>query len=174
MADIYRYISYIFLFVQVLYSEYHCAAAHNSVRLIGLFRKGHNCAQSCVWARRRSYCRARENPELLHGNLGLGKSVIITASGHRVASERSQDITIDSYIPSGMNGIYREYHYGIYRAGKLTSNYLCFHFWAFLTKVKKFSSKVLRDYTSENSKKLHAYYREHIPWLCESFFPSKQ
>ena len=33
MADIYRYISYIFLFVQVLYSEYHCAAAHNSVRL---------------------------------------------------------------------------------------------------------------------------------------------
>ena len=54
-----RYISFIFLFVQVLYSEYHCAAAHNSVRLIGLFRKGHNCAQSCVGARRRSYSRAR-------------------------------------------------------------------------------------------------------------------
>merc|ERR1711888_38284 len=60
MADIYTFIFilYIFLFVQVLYSEYHRAAAHNSVRLIGLFRKGHNCAQSCVGASRRSYYRA--------------------------------------------------------------------------------------------------------------------
>ena len=44
MADIYRYISFIFLFVQVLYSEYHCAAAY-SVRLIP---NGHNCARGRV------------------------------------------------------------------------------------------------------------------------------
>ena len=113
--------------------------------------------QSCVAPRRRSYCRARENPELLHGNLGLGKSVIITASGHCVASERSQDITIHPYIPSGMNGIYREYHYGIYRAGKLTSNYLCFHFGAFLTKVTTRTSTFLRDYTWDKAKKRHLY-----------------
>ena len=147
MADIYRYISYIFLFVQVLYSEYHCAAAHNSVRLIGLFRKGHNCAQSCVGTRRRSYCRARENPEQLHGNIALGMSVILTESGHRVYSGRAQNITIDLYLLSGEDGIHRDYHYGILQSRKINFNYLCFNFGAFLTKATTRSATFLKDYT---------------------------
>ena len=58
MADIYRYISYIFLFVQVLYSEFHCAAAADAVRLIGLFRKGHTVRQSCVGPDATAFVRA--------------------------------------------------------------------------------------------------------------------
>ena len=75
--------------------------------------------QGRVAPRRRNYWRAREVPELLHGIIGLGKSVILTDSGHRVASGKSQDMTIEPYILVGLNGIYRDYLYGIYRAGKL-------------------------------------------------------
>ena len=81
---IYRYISYIFLFVQVLYSEYHCAAAHNSVRLIGLFRKGHYCAPELRRAQTPQLSRAREITEQLYEIIGPGNSVILTDSGHRV------------------------------------------------------------------------------------------
>ena len=84
MADIYRYISFIFLFVQVLYSEYHCAAAADSVRLIGLFRKGHTVRQSCVGTRRHSFRARGKVTEQLYEIIGPGNSVILTDSGHRV------------------------------------------------------------------------------------------
>ena len=107
----------------------------------GLFRNGHNCAQGRVAPRRRNYWRARELPELLHGIIALGKSVILTASGHRVASGTWQDITIDPYILSGLNGIYRDYLYGIYRAGKLTSIIFASIFERFWLKLKSLVQK---------------------------------
>ena len=71
MADIYRYISFIFLFVQVLYSEYHCAAAADNVRLIGLFRKGHTVRQSCVGPDATAFARAGKSLSSYMRYLGL-------------------------------------------------------------------------------------------------------
>ena len=56
---------------------------------------------------------------MLHGIIGLGKSVILTASGHRVASGTSQDMTIDPYLLVGLNANAQWYLYEIYRTGKL-------------------------------------------------------
>ena len=157
MADTYRYIyiyiSYIFLFVQVLYSEYHCAVAADSVRLIGLFRKGHNCAAELRRAQTPQLSRAREVTEQLYEIIGPGNSVILTGSGHRVHSGRTQDITIEPYLLSGEDGIYRDYHYGILQSRKIKFNYLCFNFGAFLTKVKKFGACHSSYYTRFLAKK---------------------
>ena len=56
---------------------------------------------------------------MLHEIIGLGKSVILTASGHRVASGTSQDMTIDPYLLVGLNTNAQWYLYEIYRTGKL-------------------------------------------------------
>ena len=56
---------------------------------------------------------------MLHGIIGLGKSVILTAPGHRVASGTSQDMTIDPYLLVGLNTNAQWYLYEIYRTGKL-------------------------------------------------------
>ena len=55
---------------------------------------------------------------MLHEIIGLGKSVILTAPGHRVASGISQDMTIDPYLLLGLNAN-AWYIYEIYRTGKL-------------------------------------------------------
>ena len=133
MADIYRYISYIFLFVQVLYSEYHCAAAADSVRLIGLFRKGHTVRQSCVGTRRHSFRARGKVTEQLYEIFGPGNSVILRDSGHRVYPGRAQNITIQLYLLSGEDGIHRDYHYGILQSRNMNFKYLCFNFGAVLT-----------------------------------------
>ena len=133
MADIYRYISFIFLFVQVLYSEYHCAAAADSVRLIGLFRKGHNCAAELCRAQTPQLSRAREITEQLYEIFGAGNSVNIRNSGHRVYPGRAQNSTIELYLPSGKDGTYRDYDYGILQSKNMNFKYLYFHFGAVLT-----------------------------------------
>ena len=61
----------------------------------------------------------REVAEMLHAFIGLGNSVILTASGHRVALRSTQDMTIDPYLLVGLNTNAQWYLYEIYRAGKL-------------------------------------------------------
>ena len=68
---IYRYISSNFLFIQVLYSEYHCAAAADSVRIIGLFRKGHTVRQSTVGPDATAFARAGKSLSSYMRYLGL-------------------------------------------------------------------------------------------------------
>ena len=127
-----------------------------------------------AWPRRHSQSRAREVTEQLYGIIGPVNSVILIASGHRVASRTSQDMPMDPYLSMELNTTTQWYLYENYRTGKLIKSLTDIISAQFLTKVKKFSAKVLRDYTSENSKKPHAYYREVYPWDSESFFPSKQ
>ena len=115
--------------------------------------------QSCVAPRRRSYSRAREVTEQLYEIIGPGNSVILTASGHRVDLGRTQGITIDLYLLSGEDGIYRDYHYGILQSRKINFNYLCFNFGAFLTKVIKRGASHSNNYTRFLAKKRHAYFR---------------
>ena len=125
-----------------------------STFLSGLFHNGHNCAPELRRAQTPLLLpRAGKLPELLHRILGLGNSVISTASGHRVHSGRLQDITLDLYLLSGEDGIYRDYHYGILQSREINFNYLCFNFGAFLTKVNKRTSTFLKDYTWDKAKK---------------------
>ena len=56
---------------------------------------------------------------MLYGIIGLGKSVILTAPGHRVASGTSRGMTIDPYLLVGLNTDAQWYLYEIYRTGKL-------------------------------------------------------
>ena len=56
---------------------------------------------------------------MLHGIIGLGKSVILTAPGHRVAAGTSHEMTIDPYLLVGLNTNAQWYLYEIYRTGKL-------------------------------------------------------
>ena len=56
---------------------------------------------------------------MLLGIIGPGKSVIMTAPGHRVAPATSQEMTIDSYILGGLNTNAQWYFYEIYRTGKV-------------------------------------------------------
>ena len=50
---------------------------------------------------------------MLHGIIGPGKSVIMTAPGHRVAAGTSQEMTIDPYILRGLNTNAQWYFYEI-------------------------------------------------------------
>ena len=84
---------------------------------------------------------------MLYGIIGLGKSVILTASGHRVASGTSQDMTIDPYLLVGLNGIYRDYLYGIYRAEKSIKLKTAIISAQFLTKVIKRGASHSKNYT---------------------------
>ena len=56
---------------------------------------------------------------MLHGIIGLGKSVILTAPGHRVASGTSRGMTIDPYLLVGLNTNAQWYLYEIYSTGKV-------------------------------------------------------
>ena len=65
--------------------------------------------------------RAREVTEQLYGIIGPGNSVILIASGHRVASRTSQDMPMDPYLSMELNTTTQWYLYENYRTGKLTS-----------------------------------------------------
>ena len=144
---IYRIFLYIFLFVQVLYSEYHCAAAAECVRLIGLFRKGHTVRQSCVGTRRHSF-RARGKVTMqLYEILGPGNLVILRDSGHRVYPGRAQNNSIELYLLSGKDMTHRDYHYRILQSRNMNFKYLYFNFGAVLTQVTTRTPSFLRDYT---------------------------
>ena len=91
--------------------------------------------RSVVAPRRLRYSRAREVTEQLYEIIGPGNSVILTDSGHRVYPGRAQNITIELYLLSGEDGIYRDYHYGILQSRNMNFKYLCFNFGAVLTKV---------------------------------------
>ena len=56
---------------------------------------------------------------MLLGIIGPGKSVIMTAPGHRVAAGTSQEMTIDPYLLVGLNTNAQWYFYEIYRTGKV-------------------------------------------------------
>ena len=75
-----------------------------------------------AWPRVHSYWRAREVTEMLHGIIGPGKSVILTAPGHRIAAGTSQKMTIDPYLLVGLNTNAQWYVYEIYRTGKLVKS----------------------------------------------------
>ena len=113
------------------YTEYHCAAAHNSVRLIGLFRKGLNCAAELRRAQTPQLSRAREITEQLYEIFGPGNSVILRDFGHRVYPGRAQNINIELYLLSGEDGIHRDYHYWILQSRNMNFKYLYFNSGAF-------------------------------------------
>ena len=72
---------------------------------------------------------------MLHEIIGLGKSVILTAPGHRVVSGTSQDMTIDPYLLVGLNTNAQWYLYEIYRTGKLIKSLTAIISVSFLTRV---------------------------------------
>ena len=94
---------------------------------------------------------------MLHGNIGLGNSVISTASGHRVELITSQDMTIDPYLLVGLNTNAQWYLYEIYRAGKLIKSLTAIISAQFLTKVIKRGTNYSKNYTRFLAKKRHAY-----------------
>ena len=76
MADIYRYISFIFLFVHVLSLRTTVQRAADNVRITGLFRKGHTVRQGCVGPNATA-SRAREKSLRRYMRyLGLGTLLI--------------------------------------------------------------------------------------------------
>ena len=71
----------------------------------GLFRNGHECAgmhANAAAARQDVGHNTREVAEMLHAFIGLGNSVILTASGHRIELRSTQHMTIDPYLLVGM------------------------------------------------------------------------
>ena len=132
MADIYRYISFIFLFVHVLSLRTTVQRAADNVRITGLFRKGHTVRQGCVGPNATA-SRAREVTETLYEISGPGNSVNLGNSGHRVYPGRAQNNTIQLYLLSGKDGIHRDYHYVILQSRNMNFKYLCFNFRAVLT-----------------------------------------
>ena len=105
--------------------------AADNVRITGLFRKGHSVRQSCVGPDAIAFARGKVT-ELLYEISGPGNLVILRHSGHRVYPGRAQNSTIELYLPSGKDGTYRDYDYGILQSKNINFNYLCFVFGAVL------------------------------------------
>ena len=101
--------------------------------------------------------RAREVTEQLYGIIGPGNSVILIASGHRVASRTSQDMPMDPYLSMELNTSTQWYLYENYRTGKLIKSLTAIISAQFLTKVINRGACHSSNYTRFLAKKRNAY-----------------